>query len=100
MTIQAQDARAWSFLTLGESRQFGGNTGYDDLLVAYYSFDSTVPNHASLKIGDLAILRDSERAIGMGWVEELDVAAGEKHRRRCPTCHTTAVKARLEKQPR
>jgi ribosomal protein S27AE len=92
--------RAWTFLALGEARQFAGNTGYDDRLVRYYSFDSTVPNHAQVHISDLAVLRNSEQALGMGWIDSLELKAAQKARLRCPRCGTTSFYARTERRPR
>jgi len=93
-------AKAWTFLALGEGRQFAGNTGYDDLPSRYYRYDSTVPNHARVCARDLAVVRDSDGALGMGWIFAVDESDGEKVRRRCPLCGTTALKARIEKRPR
>jgi hypothetical protein len=92
--------RAWSLLALGDSRQFAGNDGYDDLLARHYSFDSTVPNCRNVVKGDLAVIRDSDCLIGVGWIEHIDERPGEKLRRRCPICRTTALKQRVEKLPR
>jgi hypothetical protein len=85
---------------LGSSRQFAGNDGYDDLATRHYSFDSTVPNSARVETGDLAVVRDSDGLIGVGWIDQIDEWGGEKLRRRCPVCLTTALKARSTKRPR
>ena len=50
---------AWSSLTLDEvDRQFAGNAGYEDDVSRHYCWDATVPNHAKVSRGDLAVLRD------------------------------------------
>jgi len=92
--------QAWTFLALGDSRQFAGNTGYDDSPARHYRYDSTVPNHRHVGVGDLAVIRDADRALGMGWIGRIDEYPGRKLRRRCPQCGTTALKTRHEKQPR
>jgi hypothetical protein len=92
--------RAWTLLALGESRQFAGNTGYDDHPNRHYSYDSTVPNSRAVAVGDLALPRDSNRALGIAWIAQIDGGPGTKLRRRCPVCRTTALKERLVKQPR
>jgi hypothetical protein len=94
-----ETARGWSFLALGGARQFAGNTGYDDRVSSYYSYDSTVPSHGRVDLGDLAVLRDSDQVLGMGWITRIDETPGEKIRRRCPYCRTTALKKRVEKEP-
>jgi hypothetical protein len=92
--------RAWSLLALGESRQFAGNDGYDDLVARSYSYDSTVPNGRRVMNGDLAALRDSAGLIGVAWIEAITECPGQKLRRRCPLCRTTALKQRTVKRPR
>jgi len=65
-----------------------------------YSFDSNVANHKQVSKGDLIVLRDSDRALGMAKVEEVTSSVGTKLIRRCPTCQTTGLKERVKKHPR
>src|SRR5687767_681397 len=44
--------RAWLLMAAGDNRGHGGNSGYDDQIDAYYSWDSNVPNHKNLRVGD------------------------------------------------
>jgi hypothetical protein len=90
---------AWSFLTL-TVRQHGGNTGYDDAIEQYYSFDSTVPNCRRVRVGDLAAVRNSQQLLGIGWIPELTSKEAHKERRRYPLCHTTDFKTRSTALPR
>jgi putative restriction endonuclease len=61
-------SRAWSCIAVGDDRQYGGNSGYDDELTSKYSFDSNVANHKQVSKGDLIVLRDSRRAlVWPGW---------------------------------
>ncbi|UQI49694.1 hypothetical protein M1P56_35490 (plasmid) [Streptomyces sp. HU2014] len=48
---------AWSFLVVGEERQFQGNAGYEDVIEESYSYDSTVGNHRRVSVGDLVVVR-------------------------------------------
>ena len=65
-------ASAWSFLTLDPTdTQFAGNDGYDDRLDRYYSWDSTVPSHASVHSGDVALLRDAAHFLGFGRIADI-----------------------------
>ena len=45
------EPNAWLLMTVGNDRQHGGNSGYDDQVDVYYTWDSTVPNHANIKRG-------------------------------------------------
>jgi hypothetical protein len=77
--------QAWSFLVAGEERQFQGNDGYEDVVEESYSYDSTVGNHRRVRTGDLVVVRDSREALGVGYIEELEVLPSqEKPRSRCP----------------
>lgn len=93
--------RAWSFLVVAEEdRQHRGNEGYDDLLGAYYSWDSTVSNHRGPEVGDCCVVRDSRGVLGVSWVDDIGkIERVEKFRRRRPRCHSTAFKGRATMQP-
>jgi putative restriction endonuclease len=91
--------RAWSCIALGDNRQYAGNTGYDDELKSKYSYDSNVANHRNVSKGDLIVLRDGRRALGLARVEEIVTSKDTKPIRRCPVCRTTGLKLRVKKQP-
>jgi putative restriction endonuclease len=92
--------RAWSCIALGDERQYGGNSGYDDELTSKYSFDSNVANHKQVSKGDVIVLRDNHRALGLAEVEEVTSSFGTKLIRRCPVCQTTGLKERVKKHPK
>ena len=94
-------ATAWSFLALDEDvRQFMGNVGYEDVLGAHYNWDQTVPNHSYVVKGDLALLRDGEYVLGVGWIDDVLRWVDDKNRFRCPYCQKTGFKARKKLTPR
>ncbi|NLU66426.1 HNH endonuclease [Streptomyces sp. HNM0574] len=93
--------RAWSFLITGEERQFQGNAGYEDVAEESYSYDSTVGNYRRVAVGDLVVIRNSREALGVGYVEELEVLPHQqKLRSRCPGCTSTSFKERTTERPR
>lgn len=93
-------ARAWSFLTLeNRARQYEGNEGYGDQLDSHYPFDSTVANHGKPSPGDLAVLRDGQVVLGVGWIDLIDRSPGQKLRLRCPSCSKTGFKRRKSLTP-
>lgn len=92
-------SRAWSLITVGEDRQYGGNTGYDDDLRHVYKYDSNVANSKQMSQGDFVLLRDKEVVLGAARIIRIDVAPGKKVVRRCPQCGTTGIKLRSQKQP-
>lgn len=86
-------AKAWSLLTLEPAeRQYVANDGYPDVLYSHYAFDSTVPNHGAVSVGDLAVLRDGEVVLGTGWIDSVRVSGGQKRRLRCPV-HPNGIQA-------
>ncbi|WP_291754086.1 HNH endonuclease signature motif containing protein [Cellulomonas sp. 73-92] len=92
--------RAWLLMAAGENRGHGGNSGYDDQVDAYYSWDSNVPNHKSLAVGDPIALWDKERLLGVSVIEAIDTAHGLKLLNRCPRCNTSRISERKRSQPR
>lgn len=93
---------AWSFLTLDpHDIQFVAHEShYSDVLGSQYPFDTTVPNHGSVAVGDLAVLRNSDVVLGIGWIDAVDVHMDQrKTRLRCPECRRTGFKRRRHLRP-
>ncbi|WP_125778431.1 HNH endonuclease signature motif containing protein [Antribacter gilvus] len=92
--------RAWLLMAAGDNRGHGGNSGYDDQIDAYYSWDSNVPNFRNLAVGDPVALWDKERLLGVSVIEEITTEPGTKTLRRCPKCATTRIAERKNTLPR
>jgi len=92
--------RAWLLMAAGNDRGHGGNAGYDDQIDAYYSWDSKVPNHKSLRVGDPVALWDKTRLLGVSVIEQIDAWPGMKELHRCPRCETTRISVRTTVTPR
>ncbi len=91
-------SRAWSLITVGEDRQYGGNTGYDDDLRHVYRYDSNVANSKQISEGDFVLLRDKRSVLGAARIVRIESAAGKKIVRRCPQCRITGIKRRTQKE--
>ena len=87
-------------MAAGDNRGHGGNSGYDDQIDAYYSWDSKVPNHTKLQVGDPIAVWDKERLLGVSVIEEIDVKVGQKLLKRCPFCTKTNISERKTVEPR
>ncbi|SEE70298.1 HNH endonuclease signature motif containing protein [Ruania alba] len=87
-------------MAAGDNRGHGGNVGYDDQIDAYYSWDSNVPNHRKIEVGDPIALWDKERLLGVSVIEEIATAPGQKVLNRCPACGTTRINERKRVEPR
>lgn len=94
------DVTAWLLMTVGENRQHGGNSGYDDQADVYYTWDSTVPNHANVKVGDPVALWDKQRLLGLSLIEEIETETKTKLLFKCPSCELAGIKARKGKSPK
>lgn len=93
--------RAWLVMAVGNDRQHGGNSGYDDQVDVYYSWDSTVPNHRRVSAGDVVALWDKKRMLGVSVIEDVVSEPGRKKLLfRCPVCGRASFKARSRKTPR
>ncbi|PZR52938.1 HNH endonuclease [Xylanimonas oleitrophica] len=92
--------RAWLLMAAGDDRGHGGNAGYDDQVDAYYSWDSNVPNHRNITVGDPIALWDKERLLGVSVIEEIETTQGRKALHRCPKCRTTRIRERRRMVPR
>lgn len=91
---------AWLLLSVGENRQHGGNAGYDDQADVYYTWDSTVPNHARIKAGDPIAIWDKDRLLGLSVIEEIEQEEKEKLLFKCQHCGKAGIKQRATKSPR
>ncbi|MFP2908577.1 HNH endonuclease [Pyxidicoccus sp. 3LFB2] len=87
-------------LSLGEEREYAGNAGYADEPESVYRYDSFVPNHRNVVEGDLMVLRNKERVLGIANVVRLERSKGTKRLSRCPQCGIATIKERKEKRPR
>lgn len=91
---------AWLMMTVGENRQHGGNSGYDDQADVYYTWDSTVPNHSNIEVGDPVVLWDKDRLLGLSVIEEIETKTTEKLLFKCPDCGMAGIKARKTRLPK
>ncbi|MFI6561320.1 HNH endonuclease [Streptomyces sp. NPDC050534] len=91
--------RAWLLLAVGDDREHGGNDGYDDNPREHYRWDSTVPNHARLAVGDVVALWDKRELIGVSVIDSIETGTEEKTLYFCPQCKKADIKRRLRMTP-
>lgn len=91
---------AWLLLSVEGRRQYGGNTGYDDIPGRVYRFDSFVPNARHIKPEDIAVFRDRSGGTGLAKVISICSSEGTKELLRCPDCNVAQIKERITIQPR
>ena len=98
--MAAVGERVWALIVITGRRQYGGNTGYKDDLTKIYRYTSDVANSRKLSPGDVVLLRDRNKMLGVARVERVTSREGSKQRFRCPTCGVTNIKERSRKTPR
>ena len=88
--------RAWILTTKSDQeRSWAANTGYDDSVGIYYSYDSNVANSSKIQVGDVLVVRVDEYIAGWGVAEQIDVIPDTtKEITRCPSCKKTNFYAR------
>lgn len=74
--------------------------GYKDEIETKYVYDDSVPNHKQIKSGDIAVLIDKKKVLGLAKISQIVVFNGEKPRRRCPECGSTSYGARKNLTPK
>jgi hypothetical protein len=89
--------KAWSFKSLAKTAN--GVLAYPDEPTRRYVYDNKVKNSRHVKVGDLAVIQDSEYILGAGWIDNIEIISQGKIRYRCPHCRNTDIKKRSTKQP-
>lgn len=94
------ESSAWLLMAVEDARQHGGNSGYDDRPDVYYTWDSTVANHARVRPGDPIAIWDKTRLLGISVIEEIEEQTRDKPIFKCPHCELAGIKSRRTKTPR
>ena len=95
-------ARAWVFLTKSEDeRSWSANTGYDDSVGRYYSYDSNVSRYRQVQAGDLVVIRVDNYVAGWSFIDDIEVFPNAtKEISRCPRCEKTNFRQRAKLRPK
>ena len=94
--------QAWVFLTKSDDeRSWSANTGYDDSVGRYYSYDSNVSRYRQVRPGDLAVIRVDDYVVGWSFIDDIEVIPNvPKEISRCPRCLATNFRQRKTLLPR
>lgn len=88
---------AWLAYTAKRSKRV--SVGYDDAAATHYSWDSTVPNHGTVKAKDQIVVWDGEFLIGASVIEAIEIGSMTKKTPFCPTCKLANVAPRKTMLP-
>ena len=67
-----QEVTAWLAIAAGDSRSYGGNDGYGDVIESQYFWDNKVHRHDKLQSGHVIVLWDKERLLGMSVIDSIE----------------------------
>lgn len=76
------------------------NDGHADDLLTKYVYDNFVPNCLQIKKGDIAVIVNKERVLGLAKISNIVIYNSSKIRRRCPVCNNTNYEERKTKLPK
>lgn len=96
--LEENKPRAWLLLAFGEQRNYAGNTGYKDEVSKIYQYDNNVPNSRQIAEGDLVLLRNKTKLLGVARIEIIEKTQGEKELLYCPKCEKTKLNKRKTKK--
>lgn len=84
-----------------EDTNYKSNDGYQDEIDTKYVYDSDVANYKQIKSGDIAVIADKEKVLGLAKISRIVISNGKKERRRCPICEkkNTTYDIRTTKTP-
>lgn len=87
---------AWLAMAVSGPTQHGGNDGYIDDPETTYEWDSTVPNHGVVAVGDIFVMWDKVTLLGCSVIEAIDIGSRSKQLFRCPQCGKAGIKRRFD----
>lgn len=93
------EQKAWSFKAIEKNDlRYWGNDGYHDDSSIYYRYDNFVANHKNVKKGDIVIITNREKVLGVSIVDEISINNTDKKRNQCIHADCTAKKIMRRKK--
>lgn len=95
--------QAWSFKAIEkDDLKYWGNDGYNDDSSVFYHYNNSVPNHKNVKEGDIVIIRNREKILGVSIIEKLESYSTTKTAFKCPHegCNAKKIRPRETIKPK
>ncbi|HFU1224298.1 TPA: HNH endonuclease [Citrobacter amalonaticus] len=95
--------QAWSFKAIEkDDLRYWGNDGYHDDSSVFYRYNNSVPNYKNVKVGDIVIIRDREKILGVSIIEKLESHSTTKTVFKCPHegCDAKKIRPRETIKPK
>lgn len=83
-----------------EDLSYISNDGHADDLKTKYVYDNNVPNCLQIKKGDIAVIVNKDKVLGLAKISRILIYNSTKIRRRCPVCSNTNYEERKTKFPK
>lgn len=90
---------AWLVLAFYDRRRWAALEGEENP-TAEYAYDSNVPNHRSVAVGDVLLIRGPRELEGCARVRHIDEASATKRRSTCPSCGSSEIYSREGRETR
>ncbi|MGP0911641.1 MULTISPECIES: HNH endonuclease [unclassified Serratia (in: enterobacteria)] len=76
--------KAWSFKNIEQDDlRYWGNDGYHDDSSSFYRYDSFVANHKNVKVGDVVIITNRNKVLGVSVIDRVATRNIDKKRNKC-----------------
>lgn len=90
--------QAWSFKAIDQDDlRYWGNGGYHDDAAAFYRYDNFVANHKNVKKGDIVIITNRDKVLGVSVIDSMETQNINKKRNKCPHTECKAKKILFRK---
>ena len=91
----------WILKTVDDNElSYISNDGHADDLKTKYVYDNNVPNCLQIKKGDIAVIVNKEKVLGLAKIPRILIYNSTKIRRGCPVCNNTNYEERKTKLPK
>lgn len=97
------EQQAWSLKAIEkDDLRYWGNDGYHDDSSVFYRYNNSVPNYKNVKEGDIVIIRDREKILGISIIEKLESHSTTKTIFKCPheECNAKKIRPRETIKPK
>lgn len=92
---------AWLVLAFHDRRRLAaGAEDPDRNPTSQYDYDTNVPNHRKVMVGDVLLIRGPRELEGCGRVRHIDETSTTKRQLKCPTCGSADLHPREGREPR
>ncbi|MBV6628158.1 MAG: hypothetical protein KI793_35440 [Rivularia sp. (in: Bacteria)] len=94
---KSQAQRAW-LLIVNNQTNYAEHLSYADEISKVYQYNNFVPNYKQISEGDIALVRNKNKLIGIAKIESIQESQDTRKRFRCPSCTKTNIKTLKNKQ--